>query len=282
MTTVRAAITQTTWTGDKESMLDKHEQFARDAAAQGAQVISFQELFYGPYFGITQDKKYYQYAEPADGPIVQRFAALAKELEMVTVLPIYEEQQTGVYYNTAVLVDCRRHDPRQVPQAPHPARREVLGEVLLPSGQPGLPGLRHRGRQGRHVHLLRPALPRGMARARSERRAHGLQPQRHQARPVEPALGDRAACGCRRERLLRARPQPGRARGQRVRRRGRELLRQEPGRRPARQLRRRAGLGRARGAAPPRPRHGHGPPDARRLAVLPRPPSGHVRGDRAP
>ena len=53
MATVRAAISQTTWTGDKASMLDKHEQFARDAAAQGAQVICFQELFYGPYFGIT-------------------------------------------------------------------------------------------------------------------------------------------------------------------------------------------------------------------------------------
>ena len=64
MTVVRAAITQTTWTGDKESMLDKHEQFARDAAAQGAQVICFQELFYGPYFGITEDKKYYRFAEP--------------------------------------------------------------------------------------------------------------------------------------------------------------------------------------------------------------------------
>jgi len=48
MTSVRAAITQTTWTGDKASMLDKHEQFAREAAAQGAQVICFQELFYGP------------------------------------------------------------------------------------------------------------------------------------------------------------------------------------------------------------------------------------------
>jgi beta-ureidopropionase len=106
MTTVRAAITQTTWTGDKDSMLDKHEQFARDAAADGAKVISFQELFYGPYFGITQDKKYYQYAEPADGPIVQRFAALAKELGMVMVLPIYEEEQTGVYYNTTVVVDA--------------------------------------------------------------------------------------------------------------------------------------------------------------------------------
>jgi N-carbamoylputrescine amidase len=106
MATVRAAITQTTWTGDKDSMLDKHEQFARDAAAAGAQVICFQELFYGPYFGITQDKKYYRYAEQADGPIVQRFADLSKELGLVSVLPIYEEDQTGVYYNTAVVVDA--------------------------------------------------------------------------------------------------------------------------------------------------------------------------------
>jgi beta-ureidopropionase len=102
---VRAAITQTTWTGDKESMLDKHEKFARDAAADGAQIICFQELFYGPYFGITQDKKYYDFAESADGPIVQRFAALAKELGIVMILPIYEEEQPGVYYNTAVVVD---------------------------------------------------------------------------------------------------------------------------------------------------------------------------------
>ena len=62
MATVRAAITQTTWTGDKASMLDKHEGFARDAAADGAQVICFQEHFYGPYFGITEDAKYYDYS----------------------------------------------------------------------------------------------------------------------------------------------------------------------------------------------------------------------------
>lgn len=106
MTTIRAAITQTTWTGDKESMIAKHEQFARDAAADGAQIICFQELFYGPYFGIIEDAKYYDYAEPADGPIVQRFAKLAKELKMVIILPIYEEDMPGVYYNTAVVVDA--------------------------------------------------------------------------------------------------------------------------------------------------------------------------------
>ena len=87
-------------------MLDKHEGFAREAAADGAQVICFQELFYGPYFGITEDAKYYDFAEPADGPIVQRFAALAAELSLVMVLPIYEEEQPGVYYNTAVVVDA--------------------------------------------------------------------------------------------------------------------------------------------------------------------------------
>lgn len=106
MTTVRAALSQTTWTGDKESMLAKHEDFARSAAAEGAQVICFQELFYGPYFGITEERKYYDFAEPADGPIVRRFAALAEELGLVMVLPIYEEDMPGVYYNTAVVVDA--------------------------------------------------------------------------------------------------------------------------------------------------------------------------------
>jgi N-carbamoylputrescine amidase len=106
MTTVRAAITQTTWTGDKESMIAKHVGFAREAAAQGAQVICFQELFYGPYFGVVQDAKYYDFAEPADGPIVTQFAELAAELHLVMVLPIYEEESPGLYYNTAVVVDA--------------------------------------------------------------------------------------------------------------------------------------------------------------------------------
>ncbi|WP_147104511.1 nitrilase-related carbon-nitrogen hydrolase [Nesterenkonia populi] len=106
MTMVRVALSQTAWTGDKETMLAKHEDFVRRAAAEGVQAICFQELFYGPYFGITEERKYYSFAEPADGPIVQRFAALAQEHSMVMVLPIYEEEMAGVYYNTAVVVDA--------------------------------------------------------------------------------------------------------------------------------------------------------------------------------
>ncbi len=106
MTIVRAAISQTKWTGDEASMIDKHEGFARDAAKQGAQVVCFQELFHGPYFGITQDPKYYRFAQPAEGPILRRFQSVAKELGIVMVLPIYEEADAGIYYNTSLLVDA--------------------------------------------------------------------------------------------------------------------------------------------------------------------------------
>jgi beta-ureidopropionase len=103
---VRAALVQTTWTGDKESMIKAHEDYARDAAAQGAKVICFQELFYGPYFCQVQDAAYYEYAESIPGPTTERFQALAAELGMVMVLPMYEKEQEGVLYNTAAVVDA--------------------------------------------------------------------------------------------------------------------------------------------------------------------------------
>ena len=106
MTVVRAALVQTNWTGDKESMIVAHEDYARQAAAQGAQVICFQELFYGPYFCQVQDKQYYEYAESIPGPTTERFQALAKELGMVMVLPMYEQEQPGILYNTAAVVDA--------------------------------------------------------------------------------------------------------------------------------------------------------------------------------
>ena len=104
--TVRAALVQTTWTGDKESMIVAHEDALRQAAAQGAQVICFQELFYGPYFCQVQDAAYYDYAESVPGPTTERFAALAAEHGMVVVLPVYEQEQPGVLYNTAAVIDA--------------------------------------------------------------------------------------------------------------------------------------------------------------------------------
>ena len=105
-TTVKAALLQTDWAGTKEAMVDKHEEAAREAAAQGAQVICFQELFYGPYFCQVQDPQFYEYAESVPGPTTERFQALAAELGMVMVLPMYEQEQPGVLYNTAAVIDA--------------------------------------------------------------------------------------------------------------------------------------------------------------------------------
>jgi beta-ureidopropionase len=104
---IRAALVQSEWTGDKESMIDKHEESAREAAAQGAQVMCFQELFYGPYFCQVQDAAYYDYTEEIpSGPTTQRFLSVARELGMVLVLPMYEKAREGLYYNTAAVVDA--------------------------------------------------------------------------------------------------------------------------------------------------------------------------------
>ena len=104
---VRAAIAQTEWTGDKESMIAEHVRLARAAAADGAQVMCFQELFYGPYFCQVQDADYYSYAELIpEGPTTQLMCDLAKELSMVLVLPMYEIEQAGLLYNTAAVIDA--------------------------------------------------------------------------------------------------------------------------------------------------------------------------------
>jgi beta-ureidopropionase len=104
---VRAALVQTKWTGDKASMIDLHVDYARQAASQGAQVMCFQELFYGPYFCQVQDTEFYDYAEPVpDGPTTQRMMALARELHMVLVVPLYEQEQEGLLYNTAAVIDA--------------------------------------------------------------------------------------------------------------------------------------------------------------------------------
>jgi len=106
---VRGALVQAEWTGDKESMIQKHEGYAHEAAQQGAKVMCFQELFYGPYFCQVQDPQYYAYTEKIpDGPTTKRMQALARETGMVLVVPMYEEDEktAGIYYNTAAVIDA--------------------------------------------------------------------------------------------------------------------------------------------------------------------------------
>jgi N-carbamoylputrescine amidase len=104
---VRAALVQTKWTGDKESMIDIHEKYAHDAAAQGAVLMGFQEVFNSPYFCQVQEAEHYSWAEPVpDGPTIKRMQSVAKETGMVLVVPVYEVEQAGFYYNTAAIIDA--------------------------------------------------------------------------------------------------------------------------------------------------------------------------------
>jgi beta-ureidopropionase len=105
MTTVRAAVIQAHANMPKDEAVDKHDELIGKAAAEGAQVTCLQEIFHGPYFCAEQDPKWYDTAEPDDGPTVTRMRDVAKQHNMVLVVPFYEMEQTGVYYNTAVVIE---------------------------------------------------------------------------------------------------------------------------------------------------------------------------------
>ena len=91
----------------KRAMIDKHVALTEQAASKGAQVICFQELFYGPYFCAEQKTRWYEMVERMpDGPTTKLFCDVARKHKVVIVLPIYEEEMTGVYYNTAGVIDA--------------------------------------------------------------------------------------------------------------------------------------------------------------------------------
>jgi beta-ureidopropionase len=112
---VRAGLIQATLTepGDadpqkiKQSMIDKHVDLIEQAGKDGVQVVCLQELFYGPYFCAEQDTKWYDITERIpDGPTTKLMQELAKKHNMVIVASMYEEDNTGVYYNTAAVIDA--------------------------------------------------------------------------------------------------------------------------------------------------------------------------------
>ena len=157
------------------------------------------------------------------------------------VLPIYEEDQPGVYYNTAVVVDSDGTILGKYRKHHIPHLDKFWEKFYFRPGNLGYPVFNTAvGPIGVYICYDR-HFPEGW-RELGLNGADRVQPQRDQAGPLRPPLGDRAARRGGRERLLRRRPQPRRPGGQRVRRARRELLRQEPVRRPAGQHRRRLRL----------------------------------------
>jgi beta-ureidopropionase len=104
---VRAALVQQAWTGDKDSMIAAALRHIHAAADQGAQVVCLQELFYGPYFCQVQDADYYSYTEAIpDGPTTRLLQETARTHRIVIIAPMYEQEQPGLYYNTAAVIDA--------------------------------------------------------------------------------------------------------------------------------------------------------------------------------
>ena len=91
----------------KQMMIDKHLPLIEQAAQRGVQILCLQEIFYGPYFCAEQDTRWYQVTEQIpDGPTITLMQGLAKKHQMVMIVPIYEIEAPGVYYNAAAVIDA--------------------------------------------------------------------------------------------------------------------------------------------------------------------------------
>jgi len=90
----------------KEAMVQKHLPYIEQAGKQGVQILCLQEIFNTPYFCPGQDPAWYASAEAVPGPTTDRMAEYARKYQMVIIVPVYEEEQPGVYYNTAAVIDA--------------------------------------------------------------------------------------------------------------------------------------------------------------------------------
>ena len=96
------------WSIEKtqKAALDVHLPLIEEAGKKGVQILGLQEIFNGPYFCPSQDPFWYDAAEAVPGPTTETMQAIAKKYEMAMVVPVYEREQAGLYYNTAAVIDA--------------------------------------------------------------------------------------------------------------------------------------------------------------------------------
>jgi N-carbamoylputrescine amidase len=89
----------------KRAMVEKHLSMIRAAAADGARIVCLQEMFNGPYFCAEQAPRWYDSAERVpEGSTVQAMMALAKDLGVALVVPLFEAEEGGIFYNSAAVI----------------------------------------------------------------------------------------------------------------------------------------------------------------------------------
>ncbi|MEO8622587.1 MAG: carbon-nitrogen hydrolase, partial [bacterium] len=99
-------IIQDAASSDMRATIDATVARIRDAAALGAQIICLKELFNAPYFCKSQKCERFDIAEPIPGPTTETMQKLAKELDVVLIVPVFEKQAPGVYRNSAAIIDA--------------------------------------------------------------------------------------------------------------------------------------------------------------------------------
>jgi N-carbamoylputrescine amidase len=91
----------------KQKNIEKHLAMIADAGRQGVQILCMQEVFTTPYFCAEQQVRWYDAVEKIpEGPTTKLMQETAKKHNMVIIVPIYEEEITGIYYNTAAVIDA--------------------------------------------------------------------------------------------------------------------------------------------------------------------------------
>jgi N-carbamoylputrescine amidase len=91
----------------REANVAKHMELIHRAGREGVQILCMQEIFTGPYFCAEQTPRWYESTERIpDGPTTRLMQETAKQYEMVIIVPLYEEESTGVYFNTAAVIDA--------------------------------------------------------------------------------------------------------------------------------------------------------------------------------
>ena len=93
-------------TADIAANVARAERLVRDAARRGAQIICLKELFNAQYFCKAQECDRFDLAEPIPGPTTERMQAIARELQVVVIVPLFERQTAGIYRNSAAVIDA--------------------------------------------------------------------------------------------------------------------------------------------------------------------------------
>ncbi|MBC8284944.1 MAG: carbon-nitrogen hydrolase [Nitrospinae bacterium] len=99
-------LIQMVCTPDPAQNLQTAIQSIREAAKKGAQIICLPELFLSNYFCQTENPEHFSLAEPIPGPTSNTLAQLAKELEIVLIVPLFEKRTEGIYHNSTVILDA--------------------------------------------------------------------------------------------------------------------------------------------------------------------------------